>query len=35
MKSSPPVVAPATVDTGRIRFGGGWRLPSGQAHPLI
>jgi len=30
MKSSAPVVAPSTVDTGRIRFGGGWRLPSAK-----
>ena len=28
MKSSPMIVSPATADTGRIRLGGGWRLPS-------
>ena len=28
MKSSPPIVLPATTDTGRIGLGGSWRLPS-------
>lgn len=28
MKSTGAIVLPATSDTGRIRFGGGWRLPS-------
>ncbi len=30
MKSSPMIVLPATADTGRIRLGGGWRLPSSK-----
>jgi hypothetical protein len=30
MKSSPTIVLPATADTGRIRLGGGWRLPSAK-----
>jgi hypothetical protein len=28
MKSFPMIVLPATADTGRIRLGGGWRLPA-------
>ena len=31
MKSPSTIASPATADTGRIRFGGGWRLPSSQA----
>jgi len=30
MKSSPVIVAPVTNDSGRIRLGGGWRLPTPQ-----
>jgi hypothetical protein len=28
MKSTAPIASPATHDTGRIRLGGGWRLPA-------
>ena len=30
MKSSPRIVLPATADTGRIRLGGGLRLPAAK-----
>ena len=30
MKSTPAIVSPAVNDTGRIRLGGGWRLPSAK-----
>lgn len=30
MKSIPAIAQPATKDTGRIRLGGGWRLPSSK-----
>jgi hypothetical protein len=30
MKSFPAIVPPATTDTGRIRLGGGWRLPAAK-----
>jgi hypothetical protein len=30
MKSPSTTASPATADTGRIRFGGGWRLPSSK-----
>ena len=28
MKSTAAIASPATNDTGRIRLGGGWRLPA-------
>jgi hypothetical protein len=30
MKNLPITRSPTTTDTGRIRFGGGWRLPSAK-----
>lgn len=30
MKSPSATVSPATTDTGRIRLGGGWRLPTAK-----
>ena len=28
MKASPAATSPATADTGRIRLGAGWRMPT-------
>jgi len=30
MKPIPATASPATSDTGRIRLGGGWRLPAAK-----